>query len=355
MKKCKILDINSCLLSYDLQRDLNLKLDKNSAGDLPPKVELETTEDGYMIAKGLPCAILDRVNLNNTIFTTQLLNNIIDFNKRHNFFKSQKMISALDHPATEDTPKFKNGEVSHAITNLYYKDLNDLRVLFCDAIVYSSSEGLNLQSYLQAKANLGLSIRGFIYDYNELDNGVREFTDYEILGIDIVTNPSNLTLLNMKYTSDELAENKFGDKNLYDKNSRNEDRKTFSDGSYVLVENPDNGSGTYILKVYDPEGFLVGSFEISKMKYQYVDFMAQLNNAKDVKSILAFLKKETQKIKEDKNATTAQSVGAISQMQIPVSVASPFDLKKVKVNKNKEINKSNSATVFKRFKIMRGR
>lgn len=162
---------------------------------LKESVSIENNND-ILIVKNIPATIADRKNQNGRIYTTEVLQEAI---KNANFqLKTKWMYSQADeHPEGSFVAPT---HASHVVTNAYIKKNVKVfvegkterhNVMFMDWEILNTEEGKNLKALILQETACPTSIRGL----GDMDG--EYVTDYELLGCDVVSNPSSGTSMRM--------------------------------------------------------------------------------------------------------------------------------------------------------------
>lgn len=170
----------------------------NLSTDLKESVKLSGGKTGTLIVKNVPCTILNRVNQNGRIYTTEVVQAALNEAVSLHLFEQKQLLSQADeHPKGSFVAP---SHASHVVINAYIKpnvrivvegkeEQHD--VLFMDWEVLNTQEGKNLRALLEAECSVGTSIRGV----GDLSGKYVE--NYSVLGVDIVGNPSSSTYTRM--------------------------------------------------------------------------------------------------------------------------------------------------------------
>lgn len=164
--------------------------------DLKESIKLAPGKNDTLIVRNVPCTILNRKNLNGRIYSTEVVQQAI--NEAQEKIKQKQLIcSAAEHPTGSFVVPTT---ASHVVINAYIKPDTKIKVegkegvfdvLFMDLEVLNTQEGKNLRALLEAGCSVGTSIRGL----GDLDGD--QVVEYDLLGVDIVGNPSSSTFTNM--------------------------------------------------------------------------------------------------------------------------------------------------------------
>jgi hypothetical protein len=149
-----------------------------------------------LIVRNVPCTILNRKNLNGRIYLTEVVQQAI--NEAQEKIKQKQLLSqACEHP---EGSFVSPTTASHVVVAAYIKPNVRLKVegeegvfdvLFMDLEVLNTQEGKNLRALLEAGCSVGTSIRGL----GDLEGD--QVVEYDLLGVDIVGQPSSSTYTNM--------------------------------------------------------------------------------------------------------------------------------------------------------------
>lgn len=166
------------------------------SNELKESLSLSAGKNNTLIVRNIPCTILNRKNLNGRIYSTQELQKAIK-NAEHEIQTKQLLCQACEHPeGTFCVPTV----ASHVVTKAYIKPNVEVvvegtkgryDVLFMDWEVLNTEEGKNLRALLEAECSVGTSIRGV----GDMDGDT--VINYELLGCDVVSNPSSGTFTRM--------------------------------------------------------------------------------------------------------------------------------------------------------------
>lgn len=183
-----------------------VKLSKN----LKESVKLSAGKAGTLIVKNVPCTILNRKNLNGRIYSTRLLEAAIQ--EAQDAIASRQLLCAgNEHPEGSFVPPT---EASHVVINAYIKkNINVVvegkhtksDVLFMDLMLLNTENGKNARALFEAECSVGTSIRGL----GDLNGDMVE--NYQLLGVDLVGQPSSSTYTRMPVSESvkvELADEK---------------------------------------------------------------------------------------------------------------------------------------------------
>lgn len=170
----------------------NLKI----SNELKESISLANGKGDTLVVRNVPCTILNRKNQNGRIYSTRELQKAIT--KASEAIKTKQLLSQADeHPEGSFVAPT---HASHVVTNVYIKPNVEVVVegqkgrfdmLFMDWEVLDTDEGRNLKALLKAECSLGTSIRGLG------DMQGDQVVDYELLGVDVVSNPSSGTFTRM--------------------------------------------------------------------------------------------------------------------------------------------------------------
>lgn len=166
------------------------------SNELKEAVKLANSKSGTLIVKNIPCTILNRVNQNGRIYSTDVVNSALIEAK--NAFAAKQLLSQADeHPEGSFVAP---SHASHVVINSYIKKNVNIvvegneeqhDVLFMDWEILNTQEGKNLRALFEAECSIGTSIRG-VGDMNG-----KYVENYELLGCDCVGNPSSSTFTRM--------------------------------------------------------------------------------------------------------------------------------------------------------------
>lgn len=165
---------------------------------LKESIQLSKGKADTLIVKNIPCTILNRVNQNGRIYSTQVVQAAIEEAKANGAFEQKSLLSQADeHPESSFVAP---SHASHVVINAYIKPKTKIvvegkrevhDVLFMDWEVLNTQEGKNLRALFEAECSVGTSIRGI---GNLRGNQVE---DYQLYGCDLVGNPSSSTYTRM--------------------------------------------------------------------------------------------------------------------------------------------------------------
>lgn len=164
--------------------------------DLKESVKMSAGKAGTLIVKNIPCTILNRVNQNGRIYSTEVVQNALT-EAREAFRTKQLLSQACEHPEGSFVAPTN---ASHVVINAYIKPNVEIvvegkkgrfDVLFQDWEILNTVEGKNLRALFEAECSIGTSIRG-VGDMNG-----KYVEDYVLLGCDCVGNPSSSTFTRM--------------------------------------------------------------------------------------------------------------------------------------------------------------
>lgn len=179
------------LLIEEAEFTTPIKIEKG----LKESISVENNKD-VLIVRNIPATIADRKNQNGRIYTTEVLQEAI---KNANFqLKTKWMYSQADeHP---EGSFVKPSHASHVVINAYIKKNVKVfvegkterhNVMFMDWEILNTEEGKNLKALILQETACPTSIRG-------LGDMEGEYvTNYELLGCDVVSNPSSGTSMRM--------------------------------------------------------------------------------------------------------------------------------------------------------------
>lgn len=164
--------------------------------DLKESIKLAPGKNDTLIVRNVPCTILNRKNLNGRIYSTEVVQQAI--NEAQEKIKQKQLLSqACEHP---EGSFVSPTTASHVVVNAYIKPNTRLKVegeesvfdvLFMDLEVLNTQEGKNLRALLEAGCSVGTSIRGL----GDMEGD--QVVEYDLLGVDIVGQPSSSTYTNM--------------------------------------------------------------------------------------------------------------------------------------------------------------
>lgn len=166
------------------------------SNDLKESLSLSAGKHNTLVVRNIPCTILNRKNLNGRIYSTQELQSAIK-NAQHELDTKQLLCQADEHP---EGTFVKPSHASHVVTKAYIKPNVEVvvegqkgrfDVLFMDWEVLNTEEGKNLRALLEAECSVGTSIRGV----GDMEGDT--VVNYELLGCDVVSNPSSGTFTRM--------------------------------------------------------------------------------------------------------------------------------------------------------------
>lgn len=179
------------LLIEEAEFTTPIKIEKG----LKESISVENNKD-VLIVRNIPATIADRKNQNGRIYTTEVLQEAI---RNANFqLKTKWMYSQSDeHP---EGSFVKPTHASHVVINAYIKKNVKVfvegkterhNVMFMDWEILNTEEGKNLKALILQETACPTSIRG-------LGDMEGEYvTNYELLGCDVVSNPSSGTSMRM--------------------------------------------------------------------------------------------------------------------------------------------------------------
>lgn len=179
------------LLIEEAEFTTPIKIEKG----LKESISVENNKD-VLIVRNIPATIADRKNQNGRIYTTEVLQEAI---RNANFqLKTKWMYSQADeHP---EGSFVKPSHASHVVINAYIKKNVKVfvegkterhNVMFMDWEILNTEEGKNLKALILQETACPTSIRG-------LGDMEGEYvTNYELLGCDVVSNPSSGTSMRM--------------------------------------------------------------------------------------------------------------------------------------------------------------
>lgn len=181
--------------------------DLRISNELKESISLSAGKGNTLVVKNVPCTILNRKNQNGRIYSTKEVQTAID-NAREQIRTKQLLSQADEHP---EGSYVAPTHASHVVTRAYIKKnvdvvVEDVRgkhdVLFMDWEVLDTVEGNNLKALLKAECSLGTSIRGLG------DMQGDQVINYELLGVDVVSNPSSGTFTRMPIRESIVVETK---------------------------------------------------------------------------------------------------------------------------------------------------
>lgn len=181
--------------------------DLRISNELKESISLSAGKGNTLVVKNVPCTILNRKNQNGRIYSTKEVQTAID-NAREQIRTKQLLSQADEHP---EGSYVAPTHASHVVTRAYIKKnvdvvVEDVRgkhdVLFMDWEVLDTVEGNNLKALLKAECSLGTSIRGLG------DMQGDQVINYELLGVDVVSNPSSGTFTRMPIRESVVIETK---------------------------------------------------------------------------------------------------------------------------------------------------
>lgn len=181
--------------------------DLRISNELKESISLSAGKGNTLVVKNVPCTILNRKNQNGRIYSTKEVQTAID-NAREQIRTKQLLSQADEHP---EGSYVAPTHASHVVTRAYIKKnvdvvVEDVRgkhdVLFMDWEVLDTAEGNNLKALLKAECSLGTSIRGLG------DMQGDQVINYELLGVDVVSNPSSGTFTRMPIRESVVVESK---------------------------------------------------------------------------------------------------------------------------------------------------
>lgn len=165
---------------------------------LKESLEMSKGKAGTLIVRNVPCGLLNRVNQNNRIYSTKVVQDAINEAKRNHAFELKNMLGKPnEHP---EGSYIAPSEASHVVIDAYVKpnvkmlvdgkeEVND--VLFMDLEVLNTSNGKDMRALLEAECSVGTSIRG-LGDLNG-----QNVENYTLISVDLVGNPSSSTYTRM--------------------------------------------------------------------------------------------------------------------------------------------------------------
>ena len=170
----------------------NIKLSK----ELKESVELSKGKNGTLIVRNIPVTLLDRLNQNQRIYSTKVMQEAIEA-ARPLMETKQLLGSGNEHPSGS---YIGPTTAAHVVINAYIKPNVEVtvngkkercNVLFNDWEVLNTQEGKNERALFEAECSLGTSIRGL----GSLEGN--QVVDYEYISTDLVGNPSSSTYTRM--------------------------------------------------------------------------------------------------------------------------------------------------------------
>lgn len=163
---------------------------------LSESISVAQGKNNTLVVKNVPCTICNRLNQNGRNYSSKEMQKAID-NAQEAIRTKQLLCQADEHP---DGSWVAPTHASHVVTRAYIKPNVELvvegkkgtfDVLFMDWEVLNTQEGKNLQALLLSECSLGTSIRGL----GDMDGD--NVINYELLGVDVVNNPSSGTYTRM--------------------------------------------------------------------------------------------------------------------------------------------------------------
>lgn len=163
---------------------------------LTESISVAEGKHNTLVVKNVPCTICNRLNQNGRNYSTKEMQKAIDA-AQEAIRTKQLLCQADEHP---EGSWVAPTHASHVVTRAYIKPNVELvvegkkgtfDVLFMDWEVLSTQEGKNLQALLLSECSLGTSIRGL----GDMDGD--NVINYELLGVDVVNNPSSGTYTRM--------------------------------------------------------------------------------------------------------------------------------------------------------------
>lgn len=163
---------------------------------LNESISVAQGKNNTLVVKNVPCTICNRLNQNGRNYSSKEMQKAID-NAQEAIRTKQLLCQADEHP---EGSWVAPTHASHVVTRAYIKPNVELvvegkkgtfDVLFMDWEVLSTQEGKNLQALLLSECSLGTSIRGL----GDMDGD--NVINYELLGVDVVNNPSSGTYTRM--------------------------------------------------------------------------------------------------------------------------------------------------------------
>ena len=165
---------------------------------LKESLEMSKGKAGTLIVRNVPCGLMNRVNQNNRIYSTEVMQKAIDEAKRMHAFELKNMLGKPnEHP---EGSYIAPSEASHVVIDAYIKpnvkilvdgkeETND--VLFMDLEILNTTNGKDMRALLEAECSVGTSIRG-LGDLNG-----QNVQNYSLISVDLVGNPSSSTYTRM--------------------------------------------------------------------------------------------------------------------------------------------------------------
>lgn len=175
--------------------------------ELKESISLSAGKNNTLIVRNIPTTILNRENLNGRIYSTDVLKQAI-IEAKDKIARKELLCQSCEHP---EGSYCSPTTASHVVINAYIKENVDIEVsgergrfdvLFMDFEVVNTEEGKNLRALLEAGCSLGLSIRGL----GDMNGNLVE--NYDLLGCDIVGNPSSSTYTNMPVNESVIVESR---------------------------------------------------------------------------------------------------------------------------------------------------
>lgn len=163
---------------------------------LTESISVAEGKHNTLVVKNVPCTICNRLNQNGRNYSTKEMQKAIDA-AQEAIRTKQLLCQADEHP---EGSWVAPTHASHVVTRAYIKPNVELvvegkkgtfDVLFMDWEVLNTQEGKNLQALLLSECSLGTSIRGL----GDMDGD--NVINYELLGVDVVNNPSSGTYTRM--------------------------------------------------------------------------------------------------------------------------------------------------------------
>lgn len=168
---------------------------------LEESLKISKKANDCLLVKDVVCTILDRKNQNGRTYTTKIMQQAID-EARPQMAAKMLVCSGNEHPV--ETSSVEPKYISHYISDARIRNVELIvegkkerhNVLFCDFYVLPTDPyGKNLQRFILEGVGTGISIRG-LGDCDANGNVV----DYQLLGADIVSNPSSSVYLSTPVT-----------------------------------------------------------------------------------------------------------------------------------------------------------
>lgn len=185
-KKEKMLLIEACEFTPQV----------NISNELKESIKLAAGKNDTLIIRNVPCTILNRKNLNGRIYSTEVVQQAVN-EAQDKIRQKQLLCQSCEHP---EGSYVSPTTASHVVVAAYIKKNTRIKVeskdivqdvLFMDLEILNTQEGKNLRALIEGGCSVGTSIRGL----GDLDGD--QVVAYDILGVDIVGNPSSSTFTNM--------------------------------------------------------------------------------------------------------------------------------------------------------------